>query len=86
MPRYTYRCKACETISVVTHRMGVSLTDCGECKKNTLQRIPSQISLKVKSAPAKKEKPGKRVKAHIEEARADLKIEKNRLRSLDGKK
>jgi hypothetical protein len=66
--------------------MGVSLTDCEECKKSTLQRIPSQVSLKIKSAVDKKEKPGKRVKAHIEEVREDLKIEKNRLRSLNEKK
>ena len=87
MPRYAYCCSACENIFDVTHGMGVPLTDCEECRqKGTLRRIPSKINLKVKNVAEKEQKPGKKVKKYIEEARIDLKLEKNRLRSQEEKK
>ena len=89
MPRYTYRCKACQHVFDVVHGMGTSLTECGECTgQETLVRVPSLISIKKKANAAQNEKkePGKRVRAYIEDAREDLKIEKSRLRKLGDKK
>ena len=82
LPRYTYRCKACDCVFEVVHAMGEVLSHCTACEaQDSLSRIPPQINIKGKKKPSKEKKPGKRVKTFIEDARKELNLEKKKLKT-----
>ena len=80
MPRYTYHCEACEIIFQVAHSIKERLTDCEECNsKDVLKRIPSVPLILNKKENNHKQKVGSFVKEYIENAKEDLKQEKEEL-------
>jgi len=80
MPRYIYKCQACEIVFQVVHSIKEKLTDCEECdSKETLQRIPSMSRVLVKSQDADERPVGSVVKEYIESVREDVKEEKREL-------
>ena len=80
MPRYVYKCQECEIVFQITHSIKEKLTDCEECNTEaSLRRIPSMPLILNKKQNEQKQKVGSVVKRHIEEARDDLKQEKEEL-------
>lgn len=80
MPRYTYQCEFCDIKIIVVHSMKERLSDCEECgKTNILKRIPSILNIK-KQTTGNSGKPGEKVKAFIEETRAEVKKEKQNMK------
>jgi putative FmdB family regulatory protein len=78
MPKYVYKCKECEFVKEVVHSMQEKLKDCQECDKiGTLMRVPS-FSLAI-SKQDEAVSSGTRVKDFIEEARNELKEERQSL-------
>jgi|TARA_R110002012_G_C11593164_1_gene606461 putative FmdB family regulatory protein len=74
MPSYVYECSDCGDVLEVFHSMSDERTDCEVCKtKNTLNRIP-EIPIYVKSKTA-----GKVVQQHIEEAKQQIREDKERV-------
>ena len=78
MPNYVYRCKACEHEFEAFHSMIDRLEDCYACKKEaTLFRVPSaNFTTNVKD----KNKTGQIVKDFIEDAKKEIKEEKERMK------
>ncbi len=71
MPRYSYYCESCETISNVFHAMDVTMEDCPMClEEGCLQKMVSKPSYRSKIT--KDEKPKDKVEKHIESAREEL--------------
>ena len=79
MPKYVYRCKECDFVKEVVHSMQEKLKDCEECDTiDVLRRIPSfSLSIGTTSNP---ETTGGRVKDFIDEARQELKEERESLK------
>ena len=68
MPRYDYRCLACEKTFTVRHSIKEVAEVCSECEEpGQLQKIPSIPRI------IKRTKAGKIVTSHIEEAKKDIK-------------
>ena len=79
MPKYVYECRECGFVKEVVHSMQEKLKDCEECDTiDVLTRIPS-FSIATKSTNSS-DKTGDRVKDFIEEARTELKEEKECLK------
>tara|TARA_Y100000592_G_scaffold19004_1_gene29058 strand:- start:39796 stop:40038 length:243 start_codon:yes stop_codon:yes gene_type:complete len=75
MPNYVYECDECGEIIEVFHSMSTELSDCEACKsKNTLRKIP-EVPIYVKSKNA-----GNVVKQHIENAKQQVKEEKEHMK------
>ena len=84
MPRYDYRCLECEVEFTVVHLMSEKLEKCPECEKlDTLQKVYSTIRKAVRNT--KREKVGDKVKKHIEDAKKDVREEKDRLKKEEYK-
>jgi putative FmdB family regulatory protein len=78
MPSYCYRCKDCEEQFEQSHSITVTLEDCHLCAgQGSLERIPS-LTRGVTIHKTVNHKAGDVVKAHIEEARRDVKEEKRK--------
>ncbi len=75
MPKYYYRCKACERAFEIVHSITEKLCDCDMClTSGSLNREP-YTPMVVKAPPANAEDSttaGQRVRAFIEESRQDL--------------
>jgi hypothetical protein len=85
VPKYVYECSSCEVIIEVRHSIKERMQDCDECNgKETLCRIPSLPTVVNKSKPAA-EKAGVVVKRFIEEAKLEIKSEKQDLSSREYK-
>ncbi len=69
MPRYTYRCKACQQYFEVSHSITEKLTDCKCGEEASLTRVPS-VPFRVSSTD--KQKPGELVKEFIDDTRKDI--------------
>ena len=79
MPRYTYRCNECEEEFEKTHSIKEKLKDCDLCEtKGSLIRVPSGFTTVYKTQQTRR-KPGSLVKEFIEDAKEDLKEQKNEL-------
>ena len=76
MPRYTYRCKKCDTILEFVHSMNDEKTDCTECdEKESLQKLPSLFATFRKTS-KREGQTGGVVKSSIEDFKKDLKEQK----------
>lgn len=80
MPRYTYKCNACDDQKEVFHRMGEKLVLCEQCGEEALERIPSQL-FATKSE--KSQRPGAIVDAYIENAKKEMEKEKKTLKERE---
>ena len=80
MPRYIYRCVACELQFEISHAMTEKLADCEQCEvKGTLLRIPENfIILNRQQTPSNS--PGSVVNAFIEDTKREVAEEKKRLK------
>tara|TARA_Y100000034_G_C6743279_1_gene329963 strand:+ start:364 stop:621 length:258 start_codon:yes stop_codon:yes gene_type:complete len=84
MPKYLYKCESCEEMFLVRHLMSEVVETCEKCgSKECLRKLPLfPINLnKIK----KEKKVGEVVKSHIEEAREEIKKEKEKMRKKDYK-
>ena len=73
MPRYTYRCEACEDLFEISHSMFHEQDECVLCGEvGHVTKVPSSLGLKVN----KERKPGELVKRYLKDAALDLKKEK----------
>jgi len=80
MPKYVYKCKECDFVKEVVHSMQEKLKDCEECGTiDVLRRIPS-FSLSLGTDSSSSQPTGGRVKDFIEEARHELKEERESLK------
>jgi len=76
MPRYVYYCELCEKVFEQIHSIKAKLEDCHLCgEQGSLKRLPS-ITRIIKTGQKNTQRPGQIVKQHIEEARQDMKREK----------
>jgi putative FmdB family regulatory protein len=83
MPRYDYKCEKCDFEFTETHSMSEKLTDCIECNaKGSLFRVPLAFVTNTNDS-AGHSKPGAIVKKHIEEARKEIKQERQNLKNKD---
>jgi len=74
MPFYSYECKKCKEQFTEFHSIKEKLTDCPHCKaESSLKKLFGEITT-IKSNNA-----GKIVKDFIEDAKKELKHEKNKL-------
>jgi putative FmdB family regulatory protein len=90
VPRYTYRCAVCESVTEVVHSMKECLTECEKCEEEaTLVRIPALTYVKLKAARDQNVHStapvGTLVEEHIREAREELTKDKAALRTKDYK-
>ena len=79
MPKYAYRCNECENEFEIYHSINDKLKNCKSCESiESLVRIPS-LTIKIVKNVNSKTKVGEIVNSHIEEARQELKKEKEKL-------
>ena len=84
MPRYQYRCSACEEAFMFIHLMDEKLEKCKLCGTiGTLTKIYSTI--RKTTVEPKKEKVGQTVKDYIEDTKQEVKKEKERLKKEEYK-
>ena len=80
MPRYIYKCKECEITFQEVHSISEKLTDCEKCgMEQSLQRIPSTLTVLTKKQDDEKREVGSLVKEYIEDVREDVREEKEEL-------
>ena len=80
MPNYVYKCISCEKVVSIFHSFSEKPTDCGLCgAENSLRRDYSTPFSLVGKVIDKKQKVGEVVRQHIEEAREEVKKEKERI-------
>ena len=77
MPRYTYRCRTCISEFEVFHGMSEKLENCEECS-GRLFKVPSVAFTTKKTTGT--EKPGQVVKEFIEDAKEEIKAEKEKMK------
>ena len=82
MPKYVYFCKECRETFETKHSLQKTCTICKICdKEGDLVRQPAGFFLSKKEAYlAGKSRPGEVVKATIEAAKEDLKLEQSKLK------
>lgn len=87
MPRYVYFCKECKETFETKHSMQKTCTICEVCEvEGNLERKPAGFFLSKKEAKlAGKSRPGEVIKATIEEAREELKLDQENLRKREYK-
>ena len=74
MPRYDYKCESCGDVYQLVHSIKEKATDCDKCNaKDSLTRLPSFLTIKVKKEVSEDGKVGELVKKHIEEAKQEVK-------------
>tara|TARA_R110002051_G_scaffold323545_2_gene417552 strand:- start:736 stop:1008 length:273 start_codon:yes stop_codon:yes gene_type:complete len=84
MPKYAYRCSECENEFETYHSISDKLRNCDLCFQisgETLIRIPS-LTIKVVKKVNNNTKVGEVVNSHIEDARQELKKEKEKLKKI----
>ena len=78
MPLYIYECSACKEVFEIRHSIKEDLERCTLClEPSSLRRIPA-MPIIIKKEEGKPTKTGELVKKFIEEAREDLKNEKEK--------
>ena len=82
MPRYAYKCEACQSEFEITHGMFFEQEQCIKCKRSGfLSKIfDFAIDIKNKEEPRASPRPGKVVDEFIREAKKDLKTQKKEAR------
>lgn len=86
MPKYIYECTSCNKITEVRHSIKEKIEDCAFCdKEKTLHRIPAIPTIIKNKTVGNKSKAGELVKEFIEEARSEVKSEKENLSSREYK-
>jgi len=77
MPKYSYKCRHCDTVSTFFHSMSEKKEDCEECdRKETLEKLPSLFTTEHKDL---QNQIGDTVKRSIKDLKADLKEQREKL-------
>ena len=80
MPKYNYKCSGCLEDFEIHHSMSEIIDECIMCGAKTVQRIPS-----LSFTTTTKNNSGQLVKEYIEEAKANVLEQKNKMmEDLDG--
>ena len=79
MPFYNYQCLDCKEDFTVMHMMSEEWDNCELCGSKNITKKISGIGAKVNQDKFKK-KDGDLVKSHIEEAKREIKKEKNKMK------
>ena len=82
MPRYVYSCEKCNNNFEYYHSMTEKKTECEVCNEQTLLKIPVFNGIIKKEM---QKKVGTIVENYIEEAREEIKKEKEELKKLEYK-
>jgi putative FmdB family regulatory protein len=82
MPRYTYHCEKCDNLFEYYHGMSEKKTECEVCKEQTLLKLPHFSGTIKKQS---NQKVGSIVESYIEEAREEIKKEKDELKNKEYK-
>ena len=78
MPRYQYRCKACEEVSTIYHPSSETQSVCPKCDSgSTLVKLLTTFTTKKKGT--KSNKIGQVTEQFIEDSRKELKQQKEQL-------
>tara|TARA_R110002074_G_scaffold12366_2_gene45283 strand:+ start:1450 stop:1713 length:264 start_codon:yes stop_codon:yes gene_type:complete len=79
MPNYVYKCISCEKTVNIFHSFSDKPTDCGLCNASDSLRRDYTAPFNISSKPVDiKKEVGQTVREHIEEAREDIKQEKEK--------
>jgi putative FmdB family regulatory protein len=80
LPIYAYKCHNCKSVFEVRHGMFFEQNRCIKCHRTEcLEKLVSPI-ISNENSPKIKEKVGDKVKEHIEQAKSEVKKEKEQLR------
>ena len=79
MPVYCYECSDCRKVFEVRHGMFFENQKCVRCYSENVFRRPSLSTVPIKSSSS--DKPGKIVDKYIEDAKSEIKKEKQKLKS-----
>lgn len=82
MPRYTYHCEICDNVFEYYHGMKEKISECEVCKQQSLLKLPHFSGTIKKEV---KQKPGSIVESYIEEAREEIRKEKDQLKKIEFK-
>lgn len=82
MPRYHYHCDKCDADFEYYHAMSEKKTTCEVCNQQTLLKVPSFSGIIKKED---KHKVGTIVENYIEEAKEELKREKENIKKVEYK-
>ena len=77
MPKYSYRCKDCDSQYEIWHGMTEEHTECSVCGTSSVIRIPSLLGEVIRNNP--KKKVGDVVNNTIEETREEIREYKKKL-------
>ncbi len=73
MPRYSYKCNVCGSVSEIFHLMSETATDCESCNApDALERIPVLFSVSDTKTGQDKSTAQQRVDSFISESKRDL--------------
>jgi len=82
MPRYAYHCEKCDGVFEYYHTLSEKKTQCEVCKEQTLLKVPHFSGIVKKE---NKQKVGSIVETYIEEAKEEIKREKQDLKRVEYK-
>ena len=78
MPRYQYRCKACEEVSTIYHPSSETQSVCPKCdSESTLVKLLTTFTTRIKGT--KPNKAGQITEQFIEDSRQELEQQKDKL-------
>ncbi len=83
MPKYSYRCKECDSQYEIWHGMTEEHNECNVCNASSVVRIPSLLGEVIRNNP--KKKVGDVVNSTIEETREEIREYKKKLSKELGK-
>jgi len=81
MPKYTYECQSCEAVFEVRHGMTEVIDNCTECDSKKIEKRISDFSLDGKPSSTSHKQVGSEVKKFIENAKKEVKEERESLSS-----
>ena len=81
MPKYTYECLSCEAVFECLHSMTEVAESCAKCDSTEIEKRVSDFTLKSPSEPSSSKPVGDEVKSYIENAKKEIKGEKQKLSS-----
>jgi putative FmdB family regulatory protein len=82
MPRYAYHCEKCSGSFEYYHSLSEKKTECEVCNEQTLLKVPSFSGIIKKEV---QQKVGAIVDNYIEEARQEIRQEKEELKKVEYK-
>jgi len=79
MPIYDYQCEDCKKQFKIMHSMSEECTECGYCLSSNVTRVVADVVNHIDESKYKS-KAGDLVKSHIEEARKEIREQKQEMK------